>query len=553
MRLRLVGAACALAASLGLVGCTSLPEASAPAPFDVSVPDSGPLELSADGPSEDSDPATLVSDFLLACAAGANDDFATARLFLTSASAQKWNPGKQVLVYDTATRPSVSVEGGESGSATATVTASAIASVDETGVLTRADASSISQSLALVKEGGQWRIDAPEDAFIVSEASFTASYERADLYFPAATGDALVADPRWYPSRRLSTHLLAGLVAGPRPALESAATNAIPGGTSIPSQGLEISDRVAKVVLNAAVPAEGQPRSLLVWEIGRTLAQDPGISSVDVRVSGVDLSGVVAPTGPDYSLDTRVGMSAGAIGTISAMKVVPFDLAEDPADSALAPTMSPVSHSLVAWREGGSLVLSAVGAEGTRATVEVGAVGAPSIDRFGWAWSPASSRILALAANGDLAEVRFSGEDFARASRIAISPDGARALVLADGSAWIATVERDANGRPQTLSHAEAVAGVGARIRDVSWSGDDAFVLIRPKTADEGGAGTELVEVELGGLVSTSGAPDGVVEVSAGSSAENICARTDAGSVHCRSGALWQDMPADFLGIRFPG
>ena len=54
------------------------------------------------------------------------------------------------------------------------------------------------------------------------------------------------SDPRWYPSRRLASHLLAGLVAGPSPALDPVVANAIPAGATLPSHGVEVSDGVAR-------------------------------------------------------------------------------------------------------------------------------------------------------------------------------------------------------------------------------------------------------------------------------------------------------------------
>ena len=85
MRRHLALIACA---ALALAGCASLPTSSPPAPFDVSARDGSGVQFSAEGPSDGSDAATLVSDFLLACAAGPQDDYATARLFLTAASAR---------------------------------------------------------------------------------------------------------------------------------------------------------------------------------------------------------------------------------------------------------------------------------------------------------------------------------------------------------------------------------------------------------------------------------------------------------------------------------
>ena len=105
MRRHLALIACA---ALALAGCASLPTSSPPAPFDVSARDGSGVQFSAEGPSDGSDAATLVSDFLLACAAGPQDDYATARLFLTAASARSWQPETEILVYDTDTAPAVS-------------------------------------------------------------------------------------------------------------------------------------------------------------------------------------------------------------------------------------------------------------------------------------------------------------------------------------------------------------------------------------------------------------------------------------------------------------
>lgn len=76
-------------AALALAGCASLPTSSAPTTFDVSARDGSGIQFSAEGPVDGSDASTLVTDFLRACAAGTQDDYATARLFLTASSARE--------------------------------------------------------------------------------------------------------------------------------------------------------------------------------------------------------------------------------------------------------------------------------------------------------------------------------------------------------------------------------------------------------------------------------------------------------------------------------
>lgn len=546
-----------LVLALFAAACTSLPKASEPAPFDVSAHTTNPVELSADGPARNSDPMTLVSDFLLACAAGANDDFATARLFLSSDSSQRWHPEQQVLIYDTASRPTLTLSS-PAGENTAEVSISAVpvASLDASGVLSRAESSQISQTLSLVKESGQWRISAPQDSFIVSKASFLASYERVNLYFPAHSGDALIADPRWLPSRRLASHLIEGLVEGPSNAVADAVSNAIPAGTIVPSAPVEVTDRIAKVHVEGPVPPEGTARDLLVWQITSTLEQSPSITQVEILVSDVELKDAAPLKDPSYLLDTRLGMLSGAIGTLNATKLMSLPLSTPPAEGARHPSMSPVDRGLFAWREGEELVVERIEEDATQVRVSVGGGGAPSIDRFGWTWSAKGGGLAAVSSQGEVLEI--SGFDPSPLfSRVAVSPDGARALLIgadhSDKSLMIATIVRDRQGKPTSLSSLSVIEGIVSMVEDASWAGTDAFVVLRRKQNEDGTGSAELAEVQLGGFLTASSAPEGAEEISAGSGPGNVCTRTHTGTLHCRSGALWQDMPSGLVDIRYPG
>ena len=190
MRRRFALIACV---ALALAGCASLPTSSAPTPFDASARDGSGIQFSAEGPSDGSDASTLVSDFLLACAAGPQDDYATARLFLTSASARSWQPENEILVYDTDTAPLVSASLDNSAQAEVSVSVLGVASIDDLGVLTRSNGSIVSRTFTLVREDGQWRIDAPDNIILISRAALTASYTQANLYFPSVDGSDLVS------------------------------------------------------------------------------------------------------------------------------------------------------------------------------------------------------------------------------------------------------------------------------------------------------------------------------------------------------------------------
>jgi len=540
----------ALAACLALAGCTSLPTSSAPAPFDVSAKDGSGIQFSAEGPSADADAATLVNDFLLACAAGPQDDYATARLFLSAASARSWQPETEILVYDTDTAPSVTAGSETATQVDVTVAVLGVASVDASGVLTRVATSTVSRTFTLVREEGQWRINNPENMVLMSRASFTASFSLANLYFPTAEGGDLVADPRWYPSRRLASHLLAGLVEGPRQSLAPVTANAIPPGTTVPSQGLDVADGVARVELNAVMPSSESARTTLAWELVRTLTQVADVLRVSASLSGDVLDMQAIPVPPTYSLDTLVGAGPGGIGLVSSSSVTELTAVTD----ASNPTVSPVDSSLIAWSGTDGVYAQRGGT--TVAFLPGQAPLGPSVDRFGWVWGPATASSVSVGGGVDGAfSVSVESESAGQIRAVRISPDGTRALVLrgSDASAWVGVVERGASGRPLAIRSLEEIPLEHGSVVDASWTTSTGLALVvRPTGEDD-----QLVTMPLGGLPSNVSLPIRVTSMSAGgSSSAVVITGTDAAGreqVLIRSGALWQNAPDTLTSARYAG
>lgn len=540
----------AIAACLALAGCTSLPTSSAPAPFDVSAKDGSGIQFSAEGPSADADAATLVNDFLLACAAGPQDDYATARLFLSAASARSWQPETEILVYDTDTAPSVTAGSETATQVDVTVAVLGVASVDASGVLTRVATSTVSRTFTLVREEGQWRINNPENMVLMSRASFTASFSLANLYFPTAEGGDLVADPRWYPSRRLASHLLAGLVEGPRQSLAPVTANAIPPGTTVPSQGLDVADGVARVELNAVMPSSESARTTLAWELVRTLTQVADVLRVNASLSGDVLDMQAIPVPPTYSLDTLVGAGPGGVGLVSSSSVTELAAVTD----ASNPTVSPVDSSLVAWSGTDGVYAQRGGT--TVAFLPGQAPLGPSVDRFGWVWGPATASSVSVGGGVDGAfSVSVESESAGQIRAVRISPDGTRALVLrgSDASAWVGVVERGASGRPLAIRSLEEIPLEHGSVVDASWTTSTGLALVvRPTGEDD-----QLVTMPLGGLPSNVSLPIRVTSMSAGgSSSAVVITGTDAAGreqVLIRSGALWQNAPDTLTSARYAG
>ena len=540
----------ALAACLALAGCTSLPTSSAPAPFDVSAKDGSGIQFSAEGPSADADAATLVNDFLLACAAGPQDDYATARLFLSAASARSWQPETEILVYDTDTAPSVTAGSETATQVDVTVAVLGVASVDAFGVLTRVAASTVSRTFTLVREEGQWRINNPENMVLMSRASFTASFSLANLYFPPAEGGDLVADPRWYPSRRLASHLLAGLVEGPRQSLAPVTANAIPAGTTVPSQGLDVADGVARVELNAVMPSSESARTTLAWELVRTLTQGADVSRVNASLSGDVLDTQAIPVPPTYSLDTLVGAGPGGVGLVSSSSVTELAAVTD----ASNPTVSPVDSSLVAWSGTDGVYAQRGGT--TVAFLPGQAPLGPSVDRFGWVWGPATVSSVSVGGGVDGAfSVSVESESAGQIRAVRISPDGTRALVLrgSDATAWVGVVERGASGRPLAIRSLEEIPLEHGSVVDASWTTPTGLALVVRATGED----DQLVTMPLGGLPSNVSLPIHVTSMSAGgSSSAVVITGTDAAGMEqvlIRSGALWQNAPDTLTSARYAG
>ena len=540
----------ALAACLALAGCTSLPTSSAPAPFDVSAKDGSGIQFSAEGPSSDADAATLVNDFLLACAAGPQDDYATARLFLSAASARSWQPETEILVYDTDTAPSVTAGSETATQVDVTVAVLGVASVDAFGVLTRVAASTVSRTFTLVREEGQWRINNPENMVLMSRASFTASFSLANLYFPTAEGGDLVADPRWYPSRRLASHLLAGLVEGPRQSLAPVTANAIPAGTTVPSQGLDVADGVARVELNAVMPSSESARTALAWELVRTLTQVADVSRVNASLSGDVLDMQAIPVPPTYSLDTLVGAGPGGVGLVSSSSVTELAAVTD----ASNPTVSPVDSSLVAWSGTDGVYAQRGGT--TVAFLPGQAPLGPSVDRFGWVWGPATVSSVSVGGGVDGAfSVSVESESAGQIRAVRISPDGTRALVLrgSDATAWVGVVERGVSGRPLAIRSLEEIPLEHGSVVDASWTTPTGLALVVRATGED----DQLVTMPLGGLPSNVSLPIHVTSMSAGgSSSAVVITGTDAAGMEqvlIRSGALWQNAPDTLTSARYAG
>lgn len=580
-----------LSATLCLSACTALPRSGVPHSFDVSTPTVSPVDFVAGGPVEGATPERLIQDFLLACAAGQSDDFATARLFLTRSSAQAWNPRAGVQIYATEAVANLNVEG-DSADRTSRVALSvpAVASVDETGVMTRAAEGYVTLNFTLVKEEGQWRILDPDDGVVMSQASFQNAFVRSLLYFPSLTKDELVADPRWFPVRRQASFMLDELVRGPREELSSTVSNAIFEGTNIETSTIDLDERHAHIALATGNSYDAQARQQLMWQLTQTLKSARNISTISVELAGESLDGVAVPEAVNYQLDTPIVLTQDGIGRMSlgSIRHLPHKVGAEAHGIAIGP----LETSPLAWIEGDKLIVSdnrdsrraefalpssypgeaprepnaiEPGEDQPQSASDVGVAAwirdvSASIDRFGWVWiAPARSsdvRVVHIDGADHVVKVSLLDATPSRIEKVHVSPDGARILLqLFHGetrSLWVGVVLRDERGVPVEVTDLVAVAGATSGVIDATWAGSTHVVTAIEKMRNSV-KDSQLVSIEVGGFATNLRMPPQGKSVSAGANPSSIIVGLEDGSYQLRYGALWQNINSAVRELRYPG
>ena len=99
VRRRLYASVLALALAVAVGGCSTIPLLGPVTEGNVELDDPNPLYLQVYGPTADAAPEQIVRGFLTAQAGGANDNFATAREFLSADVRDVWKPEAQTIVY----------------------------------------------------------------------------------------------------------------------------------------------------------------------------------------------------------------------------------------------------------------------------------------------------------------------------------------------------------------------------------------------------------------------------------------------------------------------
>ena len=536
-RARLAGAGVCLALLLG--GCASLPMAGAPHQFPMEVPNRDPVGQYGSGPQVGSTPEQLISDFLLASAAGVYDDYVTARKYLLPQAVASWVPTAQVTVFPTDQVPTPELGSETARKAEVRLDVPLMATLDEDSVLHElGDVTESPVDFTLGKDAsGEWRIASLEDGLVLSQSALTAGFSQFNVYFPSADDEVLVAEPRWVPRMRAASHLAQEVLRGPSELVAGAVLGNLAVGLTLPTGAVEVRDGVARVKLEGELPEDGEARGLFQWQMAQTLLQAPQVDDVVVEVRGAALDAPERPDAPVFDLDRAVALTDEGLvlGALSAPEVVVpvAELGDPAAGEATFPAVGPLADSPVAWvAPGGTTVEVRAPGAAEQTSFPVSGATKLSMDRFGNVWTAPGGGVQVLLPSGESRAVaaELSG---APVNRVVVSPDGARVAFLAGGardrSVWVGALDAET----LTVGPLSRDPRVGGEVSDIAWAGNTTVLAL---THD---GSVEVQSAPIGGFLRRVAGPVGGEWVSAIGPQMSALVQDRDQSAYQRVGAAW--------------
>ncbi|WP_152364687.1 LpqB family beta-propeller domain-containing protein [Microlunatus speluncae] len=263
----------------GLVGCTELPTSGPVDPVQSGTPSCrGCLNVDPADPRPGDDPKTIVDGFLQAMASY-EPTYATARKYLTTEAADRWDPERGTMIY--------------SGQLASTSPTSIVLDGRLVGVLgpdrifTVRD-QRLREPFVLTKQANEWRIKEPPNGLMVPKRTFDTFYDSYNIYFLGRDG-TLVPDAIYLPEQsNVASALMLALLAGPSTFLRPVVTTALPSATTLSVQSVTVDGGVADVDLSDAINnLTDQQRIQMAAQVANTLKlAQGGIQAIKFLVNG---------------------------------------------------------------------------------------------------------------------------------------------------------------------------------------------------------------------------------------------------------------------------
>ena len=480
------GALAALAVAV-LADCSAIPTSGPVQESDTEVTEPADIDVLAEGPQPGDTPTEIVDGFLAAGAAGFSDQFVTAREYLAGEAKATWKPLAGVTVAGPWQYEPTSVD------TEVTIDVPVKARVDEGGRYAEAaPEGGESVTFEMVQDDkDQWRIALPPDGLILQQEDFARSYRPASLYFLSPDDAFLVPESRWFPWKNLPTSIMTELLSGPSPWLQDAVDTAVPDGVELNPQSVTIDDDgVAHVSLAPALAVTRADRDLLLAQIDASLLPVKGIGSVQVDAGGVLLEpgtktlqrGNPPSSNVEFLRDDKIVALVDGDAT-----PVP-DLASLAGLDARSPARNEDASVRVMLSGPTSLTTVPTGTAPARELFTGTGLVAPSVDRFGWAWTADSGGLVAVPTDGDPVHVAADWLDGRTVRAVRVARDGVRIVIVSSGAdevkVDVAAITRDESGSPQQVGIPQRAGASLVDASSVAWADESTLAVIGRSTGN---------------------------------------------------------------------
>lgn len=543
----------AVAVVLTLTGCASLPMAG-PVRIGPDLAPNSQVEsfyYSPSSPNNDATQAEILNGFL-AAGTGPQNDYAVAREFLSESIRSSWNPSQEVLIQRTS--PTVTM-GDED---TAQLVIDLAARIDADGRY-QAFATGTKRTLdfSFVREAGQWRLSKAPDATVLIRPVFDVVFRNYSIFFLDRQRQHLVPELRWFPATPATgTRLANALLRGPSPWLRPAVVSAIPSGTRLSIDAVTVENGVALVDLTArALVATRVDRQLMKAQIQSTLSQLGNVQSVAISI---ERSPQEIPD-PNPNLATSFQKSLVILGENGLERLSGLDnqfyspateYFEQNPTSQFA--LSRITQSLTTLTGAGVIRTDSTspGEEVSLLDARAGIVDF-EFDQQDYLWSLSRARgALVLATFSDGSQSEVSADWLANLSvrDFAISPEGARALVLVQGAdrnrVLLSSIIRNQSGTPIGLAEPIEIAEEVSNPSAVAWASSNSVSILNSAFDF-----TNAYLVEIGGTSRIISAVSGTSQLISAGSPTLLYALTATGELYVFSGSTWSRLREGVLGF----
>ena len=514
------------------------------------------LYYSPVGPLEGDTQLDVLNGFLNA-GTGPQNDYATARDYLSEAFKSNWNPSEEVLIQRG--KPVVAIYPND----LAEVSIETMAKVNADGqYMALEGGASRLLDFKFVKENGQWRISEAPNLTVIIKPVFDVIFRSYSLYFFDNQFRYLVPDLRWFPSRASTgTRLVNALLKGPSDWLEGAVQSALPKGTKLATDSVTVVNGVASVDLtNRALTASPIARQHFKVQLRQTLSQLSNVSRVNISIERTpqeiaDLTNVL-PSQISFSpvalIDDNLVQLTSTTSTtiIGAKRLIQDSAATDFALSA--------DENWLALNSESGTSIARLGAVGTKSLVIDSRTNQlhPLFDRQGFVWTTGSG------AGQEVAVTSLTGEKIAFNSgwmmgfqklRFSLSSEGSRAAVLVQSpfgtQVFVSAVLRDKLGVPTGFGSPYLVLDATSGAKSVSWLGEVSLGVLVDGVTD---SPTPTI-VTVGGGTRTLPVVDGAVDLIGTNTVSSIYLRTLSADLYQYRGVAWIWLQTGAQAVHFAG